>query len=169
MKTSIHSYIRAAHTSDAAQICDIYNYYISNTCITFEEEPVSVDEMAGRIENVVKDLYWLVYEEDGRILGYAYYTKWRVRSAYKFSVESTVYVDYNCKGRGIGRKLYTALLENAHKQGIHVIIGGIALPNPESVILHEKMGFDKVAQFREVGFKHNQWVDVGYWELMLPR
>ncbi|HEX2935857.1 MAG TPA: GNAT family N-acetyltransferase, partial [Bacteroidales bacterium] len=71
-------------------------------------------------------------------------------------------------GRGIGRKLYTALLENARKQGIHVVIGGIALPNPESVILHEKMDFEKVAQFKEVGFKHNQWLDVGYWELMFP-
>lgn len=162
------SIIRTACIEDASSICDIYNYYISNTCITFEEEPVSVEEMAGRIENVVKDLCWLVYEEDGRILGYAYYTKWRVRSAYRYSVESTVYVDNNYKGKGIGRKLYTALLENARKQGIHVVIGGIALPNPESVILHEKMSFEKIAQFREVGYKHNQWLDVGYWELMFP-
>lgn len=161
--------IRNASIEDASSICDIYNYYISNTCITFEEEPVSAEEMAGRIENVVKDLTWLVYEEDGRILGYAYYTKWRVRSAYRYSVESTVYVDNNHKGKGIGRKLYAALIERACKQGIHVIIGGIALPNPESVALHEKMGFEKVAQFKEVGYKHNQWVDVGYWELMLPR
>lgn len=168
MDNSEKANIRPAKTSDAAQICDIYNYYISNTCITFEEEAVTAEEMAGRIENVIKDLCWLVYEEDGRILGYAYYTKWRARSAYKFSVESTVYLDHNFKGRGIGRKLYTALLENARKQGIHVVIGGIALPNPESVILHEKMGFEKVAQFKEVGFKHNQWLDVGYWELMFP-
>ncbi len=161
--------IREACPSDAQKICDIYNVYVTNTCITFEEDPVSVEEMAGRIENVVKDLAWLIYEEDGRILGYAYYTKWRVRSAYKYSVESTVYVDNNFKGKGIGRKLYTALIEKALTQDIHVVIGGIALPNPESVVLHEKMGFEKVAQFKEVGYKHNQWVDVGYWELMLSK
>lgn len=168
MGTSVNYAIRAAQPSDAQQICGIYNVYIINTCITFEEDPVSASDMASRIENVVKDLCWLVYEEEGRIRGYAYYTKWRVRSAYKYSVESTVYVDNNFKGKGIGRKLYSALIENARKQGIHVVIGGIALPNPESVALHEKMGFEKVAQFRDVGYKHNQWVDVGYWELMFP-
>lgn len=163
-----NSKIRAACTSDAQQICDIYNYYITNTCITFEEDPVSPEEMSGRIGNVIKDSAWLVYEEEGHMRGYAYYTKWRVRSAYKYSIESTVYVDYNHKGMGIGRKLYAALIEIAREKGIHIIIGGIALPNPESVALHEKMGFDKVAQFKEVGYKLNQWVDVGYWELMLP-
>jgi phosphinothricin acetyltransferase len=164
-KLMIHG-LRNAVVDDAARVCDIYNHYVQNTCITFEEEPVSIEEMKQRINNVNKDLIWLVYEENNEIKGYAYITKWRVRSAYRFSVESTVYVDKDYKGQRIGYKLYSALLEQAGKLGIHVVIGGIALPNEASVKLHEKFGFEKVAQLREVGFKHNQWVDVGYWEFI---
>ena len=103
----------------------------------------------------------------GEVVGYAYATKWNRRSAYRFSAEVTVYLDHGRRGRGIGSKLYQQLLPTLQLSGIHVAIGGIALPNNASVALHEKLGFQKVAQFREVGFKFNKWIDVGYWEKVL--
>lgn len=159
--------IRDVVLDDAQQICDIYNYYILNTYITFEEESVSLNEMKNRISEINRDLTWLVYDENSKILGYAYIAKWKTRSAYKYSVESTVYLDKDCIGKGIGSKLYAALLERTKLLKKHVIIGGIALPNENSVKLHEKFGFKKMAHFTEVGFKQNRWIDVGYWELII--
>jgi phosphinothricin acetyltransferase len=161
-----HTNIRPATPEDAGQICGIYNYYIVNTCITFEEIAVSVEEMEQRIRDVTKDLFWVVYEEDNRILGYAYYTKWKVRSAYRFCFECTVYLDKACRGKGIGTLLYSELIDNARKHNVHSLLGGITIPNEPSIKLHEKLGFVKVGQLKEVGFKQNQWLDVGYWELL---
>jgi len=94
-------------------------------------------------------------------------SKWKGRCAYRFSVEATVYLKTGKLGKGIGTKLYTALLNDLRKRNIHAVIGGIALPNKESQYLHEKFGFKKVAHFTEVGYKFNKWIDVGYWELLL--
>ena len=91
--------------------------------------------------------------------------QWKARSAYRFSVESTVYIDQNSIGNGIGSLLYKELLSNLKNSRIHSVIGGIALPNPSSIALHEKYGFKKVAQFKEVGIKFDKWIDVGYWQL----
>lgn len=158
--------IRPAVPADAAAICRIYNHYVAATVITFEEEPVSEAEMARRIGEVTsKPLPWLVAEDAKAVVGYAYATAWRPRSAYRFSVESTVYLDAAATGRGVGRSLYEALLGDLRTRGVHCVLGGIALPNPASVGLHEKMGFKKVGHLEEVGFKHDRWVDVGYWEL----
>jgi phosphinothricin acetyltransferase len=124
--------------------------------------------MAQRIADVhAAGLPWLVAAEGDTVFGYAYATKWRVRHAYRFSVESSVYLDKAHSGRGIGATLYRELLTQLRAGGSHLVIGGIALPNAASVALHEKMGFKKVAQFGEVGFKFGKWVDVGYWELKL--
>lgn len=158
--------IRKAVTTDAASICNIYNPYILNSTISFETEPIVEKDMAERIENNGK-LPWLVYEENDKILGYAYASKWRVRQSYRYSVESAVYLDSEETGRGLGTLLYTELLSRLKEMKIHVVIGGIALPNPTSIALHEKFGFEKVAHFKEVGYKFNQWIDVGYWELIL--
>ena len=158
--------IRNAIISDAASICNIYNPYILNSTISFETEPVTEKDMADRIVNNGK-LPWLVHEENERILGYAYACKWRVRQSYRYSVESAVYLDSEETGRGLGTLLYSELLSRLKEMKIHVVIGGIALPNPASIALHEKFGFEKVAHFKEVGFKFNQWIDVGYWELIL--
>lgn len=122
----------------------------------------------GRIADVqAAGLPWLVAEAEGVVAGYAYATKWRVRHAYRFSVESSVYLAPASAGQGIGTMLYRALLDRLRDGGFHLAIGGIALPNAASIALHEKLGFEKVAQFREVGFKFGRWTDVGYWQLSL--
>ena len=159
--------IRDVTADDAAQICDIYNHYVHNTAITFEQQPVSVPEMQARIESYASAYPWLVAERDGLLLGYAYATRWRTRAAYDLTVESTVYVADAARGSGIGRPLYLALLDALREQSIHAVVGCIALPNPGSVALHEKCGFEKVAHFSEVGRKFDRWVDVGFWQVLL--
>ncbi len=159
--------IRHATSGDAAAIAAIYNHYVATTTISFEEQPVAVPEMAQRIATVGAQFPWYVYEADSQVLGYAYATPWRVRSAYRYSVESSVYVAPDCGGRGIGSQLYGALIEALRAREIQVVLGGIAQPNPASVALHERLGFEKVAHFRRVGRKFGQWIDVGYWELQL--
>jgi phosphinothricin acetyltransferase len=162
------THLRPASSADAAPICAIYNTYVATTAITFEEEAVTERDMAQRIADVgAAGLPWLVLEVDGKLVGYAYATKWRVRTAYRHSVESTVYLDQAFAGRGLGRILYGALLEELRQRELHLVIGGIALPNDSSVGLHEKLGFRKVAHFTEVGMKFGRWIDVGYWELNL--
>lgn len=160
--------IRSATRADAESIARIYNHYVLNTTITFEEEAVSSEEMAGRITEVASSsLPWVVLEQDGQLAGYAYATKWKGRCAYRSSVESTVYLAPDLGGRGLGTKLYEVLLAQLKEKGFHAVIGGIALPNPSSIALHEKFGMTKVAHFKEVGFKFGQWIDVGYWEGLL--
>jgi len=162
--------IRDAVADDAKAIAAIYNPFIANTTISFEEEPVSDAAMAQRIADVqAGGLPWLVAERDGKVAGYAYATKWRVRHAYRFSVESSVYLAPECAGQGLGTALYVALLEQLRARGCHLVIGGIALPNEASVALHERMGYEKVAHFREVGFKFGRWLDVGYWQKTLAQ
>ena len=156
---------REAAASDAAVVAGIYNHYIRETVVTFEEEPVSAAEMAGRIEEVQSaSRPWLVAESDGRVVGYAYAGPWHVRSAYRFSAEITVYLAPTHVGRGIGSKLYAELFPILQARSIHAVMGGIALPNEASVALHEKFGLRKVAHFEQVGFKFNRWIDVGYWQ-----
>jgi phosphinothricin acetyltransferase len=160
--------IRHAAMSDADVIAGIYNYYVVNTAITFEEEMLSADQMAKRIGEVTSAaLPWLVAEQSGRVVGYAYASKWKTRSAYRFSVESAIYLQDGAGGKGVGGKLYGELLPALKECGVHVVIGGIALPNQSSVALHEKFGFRKVAHFEEVGFKFGRWLDVGYWQKVL--
>ena len=161
------SMIRPASEHDAAAICAIYNHFVRTTTISFEEQDVTGAEMAKRIREYSAVLPWLVFEQDGAVAGYAYATLWRVRAAYRFSVESSVYVSLDAPGRGIGSALYRALIGELRQRGVHAVIGGIAQPNPASVALHEKLGFEKVAHFKQVGRKFDRWVDVGYWELLL--
>ncbi|WP_075792576.1 arsinothricin resistance N-acetyltransferase ArsN1 family B [Massilia putida] len=165
---TISTHIRPASPLDAARICGIYNHYVTTTTVSFEEEPVAEPEMARRIADVAAaGLPWLVLVVDGALAGYAYATKWRVRPAYRHSVESSVYLDRAFAGRGFGRMLYGALLDALRGRGLHLVIGGIALPNDASAALHEALGFRKVAHFSEVGKKFGRWLDVGYWELRL--
>ena len=160
--------IRPATVADAAAIADIYNHYVLHTIVTFEEEAVSPQERVGRIRDTLEaGLPWLVWVEEGEILGYTHASKWKSRCAYRYAVESTVYLDKAATGRGLGTTLYTALLAGLKQQDYHSVIGGVALPNEASVALHEKLGFKKVAQFKEVGWKFQKWIDVGYWELIL--
>lgn len=155
--------IEECRAGDASEIAAIYNHYVATTAISFETAPVSVDEMARRIETTTATHPWLVWREGGTVLAYAYATRWRERAAYAGSVETTVYVAEAARGRGLGRKLYAALLERLEAGGWRMAIGGIALPNEASVALHEALGFEKVAHFPQVGEKFGGLIDVGYW------
>ncbi|THB81271.1 MAG: N-acetyltransferase [Desulfobacteraceae bacterium] len=161
--------IRKATASDSDIIADIYNYYIEHSIATFEQEAVAPAEMADRIQKVFDaGLPWLVAESNGSITGYAYASPWKSRAAYRFSVESTVYLCHTHSGQGLGSKLYEALFNELKPLDVRTVIGGIALPNPSSIALHEKFGMKQVAHFKAVGFKFNQWIDVGYWQVVLP-
>lgn len=160
--------IRAASPKDAQAIAAIYNPYVLHSCITFEEVPVTADEITQRIAAVqVAGLPWLVAEDNGQVVGYAYAAPWRSRPAYRYAVESTVYLAPEAARRGVATRLYGELTALLRKTGYHAVIAGIAQPNERSVALHEAYGFVKVAHFPEVGFKFGKWLDVGYWQLLL--
>jgi L-amino acid N-acyltransferase YncA len=159
--------IRQVKDSDAEAMCCIYNKYITGTRITFEETPLLAGEMVSRIKNITQNYPWLVYEDNGKIIGYTYASRWKERSAYRYSVETGIYIDSDYLGKGIGSLLKGELLKALKEKSIHSVICGIALPNQASIALCEKYGFKKIAHFKEVGYKLDEWVDVGYWELIL--
>lgn len=162
--------IRPVQLADADQIAAIYDYYVTETVITFEEDRVSGQQFQQRIQKTLDAaMPWLVAEVEGQIAGYAYAGQWRERVAYKHTVESAIYVSQTQTGQGIGTSLYSALLAELEKLDIHCVLGGIALPNPASVQLHQRLGFEKVAHHREVGRKFEEWIDVGFWQIQLPR
>ena len=161
--------IRSATVADGAAIAAIYNHYVTDTIVTFEEVPVSADEMERRIDGVLSaSLPWLVAEESGVVVGYAYATPWKPRYGYRFSREISVYLDAACGGRGIGSALYDALFPLLEAQGVHSVMAGIGLPNDGSIALHEKFGLQKVAHFKDAGIKFGGWIDVGYWQRTWP-
>lgn len=159
--------IRDVKTKDAKDICEIYNHYIKNTSATFETDSVDENTMTERIANISRDFFWIVYEEEGRISGYAYVSSFKSRSAYNNTVECSIYIKAEEKGRGIGSTLLSHLISRCKERGFHTVIGTITLPNEGSVALHEKFKFKKVAHFKEVGFKFSDWIDVGSWQLIL--
>lgn len=160
--------VRSVKPSDANAIAAIYNHYIEHTVATFEQDNVSTAEMRSRIAKIkAQQLPWLVLEDERGILGYAYATRWKERAAYRFSVETTIYLKPDVKGKGLGTTLYSTLIELLKNLKVHSALAGIALPNDNSIKLHEKMGMRKVAHFEEVGFKLNRWVDTGYWQVIL--
>lgn len=157
--------IRAVRAADAARICEIYNDHVTGTVVTFEETPVGASEMARRIGGSA--LPWLAVEDEAVVAGYASASPWKARASYRYTVESSVYVDPRFQRRGHGRRLYEALLAELRARDVHVVLAGIALPNPASVALHENLGFAPCGVLREVGWKLGRWVDVGYWALRL--
>lgn len=159
--------IRHANIEDSFEIAAIYNWYIANTYYTFEETQLEVKEVAARLSQADKESPWLVSLEDNAIVGYACATPWKARAAYRYSRETSVYLQPDKFGAGRGAKLYRALIDEIHKTPIHVLIAGIAQPNDGSIALHEKMGFKKIGQFQEVGAKFDNFIDVGYWQLTL--
>jgi L-amino acid N-acyltransferase YncA len=160
--------IRDATTADSEAIALIYNHFVTKTIVTFETAEVAPEEIAQRITTVQSGAYpWLVAQRGESVIGYAYASKWHVRNAFRFSAESSIYLAPEHSGQGIGSILYNKLFERLATTNIHTLIGGIALPNEASVALHEKHGFVKVAHYREVGFKLDRWIDLGYWQRML--
>lgn len=159
--------IRPIETKDLPRVCEIYNHFVLTTHASFETEPVSVEEMERRMQEYTSNYPWLVYEENGEVLGFCYASKWKPRHAYRFTSEVTIYLDKDHLGKGIGRKLYKELFAQLKDMGIHSMIATIALPNQKSQALHESLGFNQVAHFKDMGFKLEKWIDVGYWQKML--
>ncbi len=161
--------VRKVEIEDAEQIAGIYNFYVENTHHSFEVEPIPLEEMRQRIHALSQSYPYLIAEDEGEIFAFAYASCFKPRSAYKHSAEVSVYVKNDSMQKGIGTKLYERLFAELSKLDVHAIIAGISLPNEASVKLHERFGMEKVAHFREVGFKIGRWIDVGYWELINNR
>ncbi|MDR3312429.1 MAG: GNAT family N-acetyltransferase [Spirochaetaceae bacterium] len=158
--------IRPVTMDDAEAIRSIYNYYIERTPISFEEMPVTRREMAERIRSVTASFPWYACEEAGEILAYAYMHPFRERSAYRFTLEDSIYVRHDAFRRGFGRTLLARLLADLAGKDIHSVIAAITIPNEPSVVLHQAFGFKKIGHLREVGYKFDRWIDVGYWEYL---
>ncbi len=156
--------IRPATAADAARIAEIYAPHVTDSAISFEESPPDAVEIVRRME---KAHLWLVDETDGVIGGYAYGTPWRSRHAYRFTVETTVYVAAERHRRGIGRRLYEELLEQLGALGFVTAVAGITLPNDESVEFHRALGFTYVGTFPKVGYKFDTWYDTGWLSRLL--
>jgi phosphinothricin acetyltransferase len=154
--------IRLAGAEDAAAIAAIYRPYVEDSWISFEEAAPDAAEIARRMSRPIHP--WLVVEEDGRIVGYASTSPMRDRAAYRWSVETGLYLARDAQGRGLGRRLLSAHLDLLKRQGFVTIVAGIALPNEASVALHEKLGFTLSGIERGVGFKLGRWIDVGRWQ-----
>jgi len=159
--------IRRANLADAAQVASIYRPIVESTAISFEVDPPTADEMRGRIEATLPKYPWLVCAHDAVVAGYAYAGQHRVRAAYLWSVDVSVYIAEAYRRRGAGRALYASLLEMLRAQGFYNAYAGITLPNEGSVRLHESVGFRPLGTYRRVGFKMGRWHDVGWWDLRL--
>lgn len=162
--------IRAATPEDAASIAAIYAPHVLTGTVSFEIEPPDTRTMRTRMA-ASEGLYpWLVVtngEPEGGVLGYAYATKFRERPAYRYVVETSVYIADVAQRQGAGRLLYEALIDTLRAQGFVHAIGAIALPNDASIAVHEAVGFRRTGVYREVGYKHGQWIDVGIWQCEL--
>jgi L-amino acid N-acyltransferase YncA len=152
---------------DAAACARIYEPHVTGSPTSFEERLPSSEDFAARIERNAATHPWLVAEKDGEVIGYAYACRHRERPAYRWAVDVSVYVAGGHRGRGVGRRLYEALLERLRHQRFRVACAGITLPNEESVALHERLGFVSVGVFRGIGWKAGSWRDVGWWQLDL--
>ncbi len=156
--------IRLATADDAAAIASIYAPYVTGTAVSFETEAPDAAEMRSRIE-AGGDLYpWLVACEADAVVGSAYACAFRARRAYRFTVETTVYLAADARGRGIGRRLYESLIPMLEAQGFSQAIAAVTLPNEASVRLHEELGFAPAGVYREVGYKLGEWRSVGLWQ-----
>lgn len=159
--------IRSARPEDGAAVAAIYQPYVLKTTISFEDMPPTPVEMSERIAATLPTCPFLVFEAEDEVLAYAYAGPHRARPAYRWSVDVTVYAASHVHRHGIGRALYAELLGQLTRQGFHAAFAGIALPNDQSVGLHEALGFRHLGTYREVGFKFGKWHDVGWWQRSL--
>ncbi len=160
--------IRDVTLDDAGRIAEIYNYYIEHTIITFEYDAVTEQEIRSRIHKICDKRYpYIVCEAQGRVVGYAYLNNWRDRAAYNITLETSVYVDKDSIGHGIGSLLYKELINRAISMNIHSLVGGISLPNDTSRRLHNKFNFKPIGNFKESGVKFGKLIDVEFWQLIL--
>lgn len=162
--------IRAATPDDAAALAEIYAPFVTGSHISFETGPPDVAEMRSRMDAGCGLYPWLVAEpESGEVAGYAYAARFRPREAYRFAVETSVYLRSGAESRGLGRRLYEPLLAILEAQGFSQAIAAIALPNLASVRLHERLGFRHAGTYERVGYKLDRWWDVGLWQRPLAQ
>lgn len=154
--------IRMASCDDGPALSEIYRPYVLKTSVTFEYEPPSGEEMARRILQFYPKFPFLVYEENGVILGYAYAHPQHERAAYQWSAELSVYVEWNHRGQGIGKALYLPLILLLERQGYYSLYSCITQPNPVSMAMHQKMGFAVAGVFDNAGYKAGEWHGVGW-------
>jgi L-amino acid N-acyltransferase YncA len=154
--------VRDATPADAEACAAIYAPYVTDTAITFETEVPDVDAMAARIAAAAERHAWLVAEDEGRVIGYAYGGLYKERSAYRWACEVSVYIDRGHHRSGAGRALYEALFERLAARGYRTAVAGMTLPNDGSVGLHRAMGFEPVGTYRRIGYKHGAWHDVAW-------
>jgi phosphinothricin acetyltransferase len=154
--------VRSATPADAPACAAIYAPYVADTAISFETVPPGAEEMAGRIATAVRTHAWLVYELEGRILGYAYGGPFESRAAYRWSCAVSVYVELGQRRTGAGRALYSALFARLAERGFRTVAAGMTLPNDASVGLHRALGFEAVGTYRRIGWKHDAWHDVAW-------
>ncbi|NLG20156.1 MAG: N-acetyltransferase [Actinomycetales bacterium] len=154
--------VRDATTSDGEACAAIYAPYVRDTAISFEAEPPAAAEMSARIEAALATHAWLVAEEADQLVGYAYGSQFRAREAYRRSCEVSVYLDRERRAQGVGRLLYTALLDRLAARGLHTAVAGYTLPNPGSERLHQSLGFEPVGVYRDIGFKFGTFHDVAW-------
>jgi phosphinothricin acetyltransferase len=154
--------VRDASERDAAACAAVYTPYVTDTAITFESDPPSAEEMAKRIAAAQRNHAWLVLEDEGRVVGYAYGSRFEPRDAYRWACEVSVYVEKGRRRTGSGRMLYEALFRQLGDRGFRVAVAGMTLPNDASVGLHRVMGFEPVGTYRRIGFKHGSWHDVAW-------
>jgi phosphinothricin acetyltransferase len=155
--------VRPATEDDLAEVCAIVNHYIEKSFVNLRTEPQGVDEWRSDWRRLHTQFPWLVAVDD-RVIGVAYAAPWNGRSAYRWTVEATVYVDPSRQRRGVGDALYSELLARLRRQGFHSAVAVIALPNDPSVRLHERHGFIPVGRLVEAGYKLRTWHDVGFWQ-----
>ena len=154
--------VRDATPADAAACAGIYAPYVTGTAITFELEPPTVGQMAGRITAALSTHAWLVLEDEGRVVGYAYGGPYKERAAYRWSSEVSVYLEAERRRGGGGRALYAALFERLAARGYRTVVAGMTLPNDPSEGLHRALGFEPIGTYRRIGWKHGQWRDVAW-------
>lgn len=159
--------IREVRADDAPQIAGIYNRYILETTISFETQPLSAEDMRKRIEEISSNFPYFVAESDGKIMGYCYAHPWKERAAYCKTLETTIYLASEAKGKGLGVRLMDRLIDECRNRGYHALIACITAENVESCHFHERLGFKKVSHFEQVGQKFGRWLDVADYELIL--
>jgi len=159
--------IRIAHDDDSSAIHAIYAPFVVSSAVTFETEVPSVEAMRQRVRTRLEHYPWLVWEENGQVLAYAYGGRSRERAAYDWIAETSIYVHADARRRGIARRLYGVLLDTLRVQGIHQVVGVITVPGEASVAAHEAMGFTAAGIWHNAGYKLGQWWDVGIWEKTL--
>ena len=163
-----HVHIRPAEPADLPAITAIYDHAVRTGTATFELDPPDLAEITSRYETLkAGDFPYIVAIMEDVVVGYAYAGAWKTRSAFRYCVETAIYVDQGAMGTGVGSALYRELIAGLKARSIHSLIAAITVPNAPSVAFHQKFGFRPVGHFAQVGWKLDRWIDVSYWELIL--